>query len=184
MMTLLRVLALISVVGLMGCDIQYGHVGEDLGPQAQAAKTEQAPPSPQPVATFVAFDSSKSEQELAWVDLVREAENEKLALVEKSPSFDQYLTLNSKLYLSKAGELMADLTIENNNFVSVNHITVHCEEYNMNSSAVREASITLAKTLKVGESSYWDQVNFGYVHNDFETVQCEIEDAKLSLNIE
>ena len=76
--------------------------------------------------------------------------------------------------------ILSDLTIGNNNFVSVNHITVHCVEFNMNNSAIREASITLAKTLQVGESGYWDQINFGYVHNDFETVSCEIANATLS----
>ena len=75
---------------------------------------------------------------------------------------------------------MADLTIGNNSLVSVNHITVHCVEYDMNHSTIRETSITLTNTLKVGESGYWDQINFGYVHNDFETVHCTIANAKLS----
>lgn len=75
---------------------------------------------------------------------------------------------------------MGDLTIENNNFVSVNRIMVRCVEFNMNNILIREASIILGKTLQVGESGYWDQINFGYVHNDFETVQCTIANAKLS----
>ena len=179
-MTVLRLFSLMTLIGLMGCDTQYGYVGEDLAPQVQASKTEQAPPSPQPVATFVTFDSSKSEQELAWVDLASEVKSQKLGPAPIPSSFERYLTLTRKLYLSKAGELIGDLTIENNNFVSVKHITVHCVEYNMNTPLFVRHPSPWRKTLKVGESGYWDQVNFGYVHNDFETVQCKIANAQLS----
>ena len=180
MMTVLRLFSLMTLIGLMGCDTHYEYVWEESAHQVKTSNLEQVHPAPQPVATLVAFDSSTSKEEEPLADPVPVAKSQELAPAPKSSSLERYLTLDSKLYLSKAGELMGDLTIENNNFVSVNHIIVHCVEYNMNDSSVREASVTLAKTLEVGESSYWDQVNFGYVHNDFETVQCKIANAELS----
>jgi hypothetical protein len=180
MMTVLRLFLLMTLIGLMGCDTHYEYVWEEGAHQVQTPKVEQVDQTPQPVATLVSFVSSKSKEEEPLADPVPAAKSQKLAPTPKSSSFGSYLTLNSKPYLSKAGELMADLTIGNNNFVSVNQITVQCVEYNMNHASVRKASITLVNTLQVGESGYYDQVNFGYVHNDFETVQCTIEDAKLS----
>ncbi len=179
MMTVLRLFLLIGLIGLVGCDTQVEHVWDEVAHQPQAQKVEQAHQAPQPTATWVAFDDSKNEQDQSWADRVP-AKSQRVAPDPESSSFGRYLSLDSTLYLSKAGELMADLTIGNNSLVSVNHITVHCVEYDMNHSTIRETSITLTNTLKVGESSYWDQVNFGYVHNDFETVHCTIANAKLS----
>lgn len=180
MMTLLRLFSLMTLIGLVGCDTHVEHVWQESVHQIQAPNVEQAHQASQPAATLVSFDASKSEHEEPLVEPDPAAKSQKLDPAPKFSSFEHYLTLNSKLYLSKAGELMADLTIGNNNFLSVKRITVQCVEYNMNKAAIREASITLAKTLKVGESGYWDQVNFGYVHNDFETVQCKIANAQIS----
>ncbi len=173
---------LVTSIGLVGCETHVEHQWNGEEHHVQTPKVEKAQQAPQPLATVVSYDASRYEQDEPLFDPVPVAMSKSPmpAPAQKSPSFDQYLTLNSNLYLSKAGELMADLTIENNNFVSVNHITVHCEEYNMNHTTVREASRTLNKTLEVGELGYWDQVNFGYVHNGFETVQCNIANAKLS----
>jgi len=179
MRTVLRLFSLMTLIGLMGCDTHYEYVWEESEHRVQTPKQEQAHQAPQPMATMVTFDATKNDQDKPLADQVP-AKSQSVTSSPKSLSFGQYLSLDSKLYLSKAGELLADLTIGNNNVVSVNHITVHCVEYNMNNSAIREASITLAKTLQVGESGYWGHVNFGYVHNDFETVQCKIADAKLS----
>jgi len=181
MTTVLRLSALLTVIGLVGCDTPVEHAWEAVAHQAQTPEVEQAQQASEPVATLVAFDSSISKKEdEPLADPVPVGKSQAFDPGPKSSSLERYLTLNSKLYLSKAGELMGDLTIENKNFVSVNHITVQCKEYNMNHSTVREASVTWAKTLRVGESGYWDQVNFGYVHNDVETVQCAIANAQLS----
>lgn len=180
MMTVLRLFSLMTLIGLVGCDTHVEHVWEEGVHQVQAPKVEPAHLAPQPAATLVSFDGSNSEHEELLADPGPAAKSQKLDPGKVSSSFERYLTLDAKLYLSKTGELMGDLTIGNKNFVSVKHIAVHCVEYNMNSSAVREASITLAKTLKVGEYGYYDQVNFGYVHNDFDTVQCKIANAQLS----
>jgi hypothetical protein len=180
MMIVLRLFSLMTLIGLMGCDTPSEYVWEEGAHQDQTSKVKQIHPIPQPVGALVSFPSSKSTGEEPLEDPVPATKSQEIAPTPKSSSFGSYLTLNSKLYLSKAGELMGDLTIENNNFVSVQHITVHCVEYNMNHSTVRETSITLDNMLQVGESGYWDQVNFGYVHNDFETVQCKIANAQLS----
>jgi len=179
MMTLLRLFSLMTLIGLMGCDTHYEYVWEDGAQQVKTPREKQILPAPQPVGTLVSFDPLQSKEEESLEDPVPATKSQEFAPTPKS-SLGSYLKLNSKLYLSKAGELMGDLTIENNNFVSVKHITVHCVEYNMNHSTVRDASITLDNMLQVGESGYWDQVNFGYVHNDFETVQCTIANAQLS----
>ena len=177
MMTVLRLFSLLTLIGLVGCDTPVEHVWEEVVHQGKTPKVEQAS---EPVATLVAFDSSRSKEDEALADPVPAAKSQEVGPAPKSSSFERYLTLNSTLYLSKAGELLADLTIENKNFVSVKHVTIHCVEYNMNHSTVREASVNLANTLKVGESGYYDQVNFGYVHDDFDTVQCVIANAQLS----
>ena len=185
MMTVLPFFSFMLLIGLMGCDMHYEYVWEEGAHQVQAPKqvqmpkVEQALPTPQSSATLVAFDSLKNAPVEPLVDPVP-AKRQKVVPDPVFSSFGRYLILDSKMYLSKAGELMGDLTIGNNNFVSVNRITVHCVEFDMNDSAVRETSTILARTLQVGESGYWDQINFGYVHNDFETVSCEIANAKLS----
>jgi len=180
MLTVFRLFSLMTLIGLVGCDTRHEYVWEEGAHQVQAPKVEQAHQTPQPVATWVFLDSSNDEPEDILVEPVPITKNQKVDPAPKSLSFERYLTLNTKLYLSKAGELMADLTIGNNNFVSVNHIAVHCVEFNMNNAVIRETSIILDKTLQVGESSYWDQVNFGYVHDDFDTAHCKIRDVKLS----
>jgi len=185
MMTVIRFFSLIILIGLVGCDTHYEYVWEEGAHQVQAPKqvqtpkVEQASPAPQPAATLVASDSFKNVPAEPLADPVP-AKSQRVVPDPESLSFGRYLTLDSNLYISKAGELMGDLTIENNNFVSVNRIMVRCVEFNMNNILIREASIILGKTLQVGESGYWDQINFGYVHNDFETVQCTIANAKLS----
>lgn len=179
MRTILRIFSLMTVIGLVGCDAHVEHVWEEVAHQVQPPSVEQAHPVSLPSATLVASNSINHSPAEPLEDPIP-PKSQSVAVEPESSSFAGYLTLSSKLYLSKAGELMGDLTIGNNNFVSVNRITVHCVEFNMNNSAIREASITLAKTLQVGESGYWDQVNFGYVHDDFETVSCEISNAQLS----
>jgi len=185
MMIVLRLFSLMILVGLVGCDTHDEYVWEEgmyqvqVPKQAQTPKVDHAPSAPQPSATLGAFNSLNSAPAESLADPVPPKSQRGVADPEFS-SFGRYLTLDSRLYLSKAGELMGDLTIGNNNFVSVNHITIHCVEFNMNNFAIGETTITLAKTLQVGESGYWDQINFGYVHDDFETVSCEIANAKLS----
>lgn len=180
MMTLFRLFLLGTCISLVGCETHVEHhVREKNAQQAQAPKVEQPYLAPQPVATLVTLDTIKIEQEEPLADPVP-AKSPEIIPAPEPPSFVRYLNMDSKVYLSKAGELMADLRIDNHNYVSVNHITVHCTEYNMNDSVIREASVTLAKSLQVGEYGYWDQVNFGYVHNDLETVQCKIANAQLS----
>jgi len=185
MLTVLRLFSLMIFIGLVGCDTRDEYVWEEGGyqvqvsKQARTSKVDQAPPAPEPAATLVAFNSINSAPAEPLADPAP-PKRQSVAADQESSSFGRYLTLDSRLYLSKAGELMGDLTIANNNFVSVNHITIHCVEFNMNNSAIAETTIILAKMLPVGESGYWDQVNFGYVHDDFETVSCEIANAQLS----
>ena len=179
MMMLFQLLFLVTSFGLVGCETQVEHQWSGEPIQAQIPEMAGILQAPQPLATEDPEDDSLIIEEKLLVDLVA-AQDHNVVNESKPLSFGDNLSLNSKMYLSKAGELLADLTIENNNVVSVKHIIVHCVEYNMNNAAVREASVTLDKTLQVGESSYWDQVNFGYVDDAFETVQCKIRGANLS----
>jgi len=179
MMMVFQLIFLVTSFGLVGCETQVEHQWSGEPIQAQAPEMAWVNQAPEPLAIEVPGDDSPIIEEKLLVQRVV-AQDHNLVNDSNPLSFGDYLNLKSNMYLSKAGELLADLTIENHNAVSVKHITVHCVEYNMNSSAIREASVTLDKTLQVGESSYWDQVNFGYVDDAFETVQCKIRGANLS----
>lgn len=179
MMNRFPIILFATFFGLVGCDTHSEQVWDEVSHEVQPPKGEQAAPAVQLAAVSVNGDSLTPEQE----PLAEQVFLQKLKITPtlKSSSLRDSVILSSEnLYLSKAGELLGDLTIRNNNFFSVNHITLHCVEYNMNHSAIREASATWARTLRAGESGYWDQINFGYVHNDFDTVRCEILDAELS----
>ena len=179
MMMVFQLIFLVTSFGLVGCETQVEHQWSGEPIQAQAPEMAWVNQAPEPLAIEVPGDDSPIIEEKLLVQRVV-AQDHNLVNDSNPLSFGDYLNLKSNMYLSKAGELLADLTIENHNAVSVKHITVHCVEYNMNSSAIREALVTLDKTLQVGESSYWDQVNFGYVDDAFETVQCKIRGANLS----
>lgn len=179
MMNIFPFILFATLVSLMGCDTRYEHVWSEGARQTPLPKVvDNGPQVVQPAAAVVAADFSTPEEEPVADPLP--AKPQAVSPPLESSSLGRYLSLDSKLYLTKGGELFGDLTIRNNNFVSVNRIRVHCVEYNVNHSPIREASATWEKTLGAGESGYWDQVNFGYVQNDFDTVHCEIADAELS----
>ena len=176
-MTRFPILVFLTFLGLVGCDTHSEQVWDDVAHQVQPPKGEQTSPAGQTTAVLINKDSS-TPQEQSLADRVPARSQIVPAALEPS-SLGDSLTLNSaNLYLSKAGELLGDFTIRNKNVVSVSHITVHCVEYNMNHSPIRETSVTWSKSLRAGESGYWDEANFGYVHNDFDTVQCDITHAK------
>ncbi len=179
MTILLRFYLVLTVLRLVGCGSNVEHQWSGPEHEIQPPQQKLVHHAPEPIVTPVIYEVPTPGEHESQPQPTSTM-NESMKLAPQSLSLSEDITLASRLYLSKAGELMADLTIGNNNVVSVNHVTVKCVEYNMNDSVVRETSSTLNEILQVGESVYWDQVNFGYVHNDFETVQCQISDAKLS----
>ncbi len=179
MLIVFRLFFLVTSLGLLGCQAHVQHQWKAETDRVQPPKVAWVNQAPEPQVTVVTYEDSQNLGDNVLVDPIS-VKSQNIVSLSAPLSFEHDLDLKSTIYLSKAGELMADLTIENRNVVSVKQITIHCVEYNMNNSVVREASVTLERTLQVGESSYWDQVNFGYVHDAFETVQCEIREAHLS----
>lgn len=171
------VVLFLTFFGLAGCDSHSEMVWDEPAQQSEPVKVEQSSPRIQPEVGVTQSEPFKGEE---FVEEQGPSGIQETATVRKPQSWGRDLTMDSKLYLTKAGELFGDLTIQNRSHVSVSRITVHCVEYNMNHAPVREAMATWRKTLRPGESGYWDQANFGYVHDDFDTVNCEIVNAELS----
>lgn len=186
MMTVFPIVLFLTFLGLAGCDSHSEKIWDEVVLQSKQAKAEQPTKMTQPESVLIQNTNFPNEEALVEQDTSEIQTKpgttgvQEFSSAEKSSSLGRYLAMDSKLYLTKSGELFGDLTIRNHNHVSVNQITVHCVEYNMNHTPIREAEATWSKILRPGESGYWDQANFGYVHHDFDTVNCDIVNADLS----
>ncbi|MGD9853105.1 MAG: hypothetical protein AB7T38_17800 [Nitrospirales bacterium] len=186
MKTVFPIMLVLTFFGLAGCDSHSEKIWDEVVLPSQQPKVLQPTKVTQPESVLVQNTSFPNEEALVEQDR-SEIQTEPgttgvqgFSSTENSSLLGRYLAMDSKLYLTKSGELFGDLTIRNHNHVSVNQITVHCVEYNMNHTPIREAEATWSKTLRPGESGYWDQANFGYVHHDFDTANCDIVNADLS----
>ncbi len=171
----------LELLSLVGCELNVQeeipvpsvHFQQEVNPSTMH---EESPKS------FSANEGGAEEKNVTWVTLSQEEEQSQTVEMSKTVSPEnQQVLLTSKLYFSKGGELLGDLTIANHNSMSFEAVTVECVEYNMNMDPVRRALSTLTKSIESGKTVHWDGVNFGYVHDDVHTVQCGIRDVTADL---
>jgi len=161
----------ILVLLLVGCSPQVHHVAEEEKPQKvhdlpeMQLKDQENDPQ---LKTWAISDDHAKPTEGTPESLQREVQQMEQAWLESQ------LTIQSRVYLTKGGELFGDFTLNNHYPFPVKNVTVECVEFDMNNHPLRTSSSTLLKTIVKGDTVYWEEVNFGYVHDGFHSVQCGI----------
>ena len=88
--------------------------------------------------------------------------------------------LETKLYVSKEGSLFGDFTVLNTNRVPVSELWIECSEYDSMLSLLKKSKQVLSHQQWIAPQAQeqFDQVEFGYVHDELYTASCQVHSAE------